>query len=480
MREGSYVLSTRIFTDGAWRSLLGGFLVHVALGTVYCWASNTAYITSAIREKHHYVTYSLTFPTYVCILAFQGMFNPCGGFLEQRYGAQKTVLMGGSVVVAATFLAFPAIVLHSLVLLYATAGMLFGLGSALVYTIPIVCSYRWLPNHKGLVSGVIVAGYGAGALVFDQVSTAYTNPENVALQSGDDDLVDDDLWSGYINCDAKGGSRVCSRASSLYLLLGCCYTGLILFGALLIGEPLEPLEQIKDDAGIYEALGDDATVDICTGEQTDVAVASVTESLAVENPQSIGELLQSTTMRLTTLNYILTATPGVFIAGSYKVIASQYFNDDRFLTNVGSGASVGNCLGRLFWGWASDRFGWNTAIITLSSVQTFLILSYRLVASSDNESMFSFWTAFIYFNYGGNFAIYPVAITELFGRDRCGINYGVVYGIYGFICAIVLLFLTFLIDPASPLLTYSLAVIQGGGVVSGLALRRHRANPAAS
>jgi len=43
-----------------------------------------------------------------------------------------------------------------------------------------------------------------GALVFDQISTAFANPDNVAPQSGDDDAVDDDEWAGYINCDEKG------------------------------------------------------------------------------------------------------------------------------------------------------------------------------------------------------------------------------------------------------------------------------------
>jgi hypothetical protein len=67
-------------------------MVHVALGTVYCWASNTAYITSALRDRHHYITYSLTFPTYVFVLGFQGIFNPCGGFLEQRFGGCMLIL----------------------------------------------------------------------------------------------------------------------------------------------------------------------------------------------------------------------------------------------------------------------------------------------------------------------------------------------------------------------------------------------------
>ena len=37
---------------------------------------------------------------------------------------------------------------------------------------------QWLPNRKGLVNGCVVAGFGGGAFIFDQVQTAYINPHN--------------------------------------------------------------------------------------------------------------------------------------------------------------------------------------------------------------------------------------------------------------------------------------------------------------
>ena len=37
---------------------------------------------------------------------------------------------------------------------------------------------QWLPGHKGLVNGIVVAGFGGGALIFNLVQTAYINPLN--------------------------------------------------------------------------------------------------------------------------------------------------------------------------------------------------------------------------------------------------------------------------------------------------------------
>ena len=36
-----------------------------------------------------------------------------------------------------------------------------------------------MPDRKGMVSGFVVAGFGAGAAVFDAVATAVVNPNNV-------------------------------------------------------------------------------------------------------------------------------------------------------------------------------------------------------------------------------------------------------------------------------------------------------------
>lgn len=40
--------------------------------------------------------------------------------------------------------------------------------------------YAWMPESKGTVTGIVVAGFGLGAAVFDAVVTAVVNPHNAA------------------------------------------------------------------------------------------------------------------------------------------------------------------------------------------------------------------------------------------------------------------------------------------------------------
>lgn len=48
-------------------------------------------------------------------------------------------------------------------------SLLFGAGVGLAYTAPMVNGWKWFPDKKGLVSGAVVAGFGAGGFVFNQV-----------------------------------------------------------------------------------------------------------------------------------------------------------------------------------------------------------------------------------------------------------------------------------------------------------------------
>ena len=56
-------------------------------------------------------------------------------------------------------------------------GYPFGIG--LVYWPPIMCGWEWFPDNKGLVSGLVVGGYGFGAFIFGFVSTHIANPHNL-------------------------------------------------------------------------------------------------------------------------------------------------------------------------------------------------------------------------------------------------------------------------------------------------------------
>jgi MFS family permease len=68
---------------------------------------------------------------------------------------------------------------HSLNLLYLGYGVLGGCGMGMGYITPVAALVKWFPERRGLMTGVAVCGYGAGALVS---SGARRSPHRVARQ----------------------------------------------------------------------------------------------------------------------------------------------------------------------------------------------------------------------------------------------------------------------------------------------------------
>jgi OFA family oxalate/formate antiporter-like MFS transporter len=48
-------------------------------------------------------------------------------------------------------------------------GLVAGVGVGFAYIVPIATCIRWFPDHKGLVTGVAVAGFGGGAALVSQI-----------------------------------------------------------------------------------------------------------------------------------------------------------------------------------------------------------------------------------------------------------------------------------------------------------------------
>lgn len=87
---------------------------------------------------------------------------------------------------------------------------------------PIYNGWRYFPNNKGLVSGIILAGFGFGPFVFNYVSTALVNPNNEQANA-----------AGYYPED------VGNNVPSMIRILCICWSAIIVVGIIMIF-PFQP------------------------------------------------------------------------------------------------------------------------------------------------------------------------------------------------------------------------------------------------
>ena len=92
----------------------------------------------------------------------------------------------------------------------------FPFNQGMVYMVPVHHGWLWFPKNPGLVSGIILGGFGAGALIFDNVLTHLINPDNESI--GD---------NGYYS------EAVDDRFRRTFLILTVSWLGIAIVGGLL-------------------------------------------------------------------------------------------------------------------------------------------------------------------------------------------------------------------------------------------------------
>ncbi len=154
-----------------WTQLILGFIVMMAISSPqYVWTlfvkpfqTTTGSTLAAVQ-----VTFSI-------LIVLQTWLSPIQGWLIDRFGPKLLITFGAALSGLGWVTAAHVTNIYAL---YATYGLLCGLGTGFVYVGVVALMVRWFPRRRGFAAGVAAAGYGFGAM-------ATTFPiSNMIAQSG--------------------------------------------------------------------------------------------------------------------------------------------------------------------------------------------------------------------------------------------------------------------------------------------------------
>uniref|UniRef100_A0A1W7RA76 Major Facilitator-like protein 5 n=1 Tax=Hadrurus spadix TaxID=141984 RepID=A0A1W7RA76_9SCOR len=385
----------------------GGFLIHLTLGTFYTFGNMNTYITSYLRKKvDSDVDYSKSIWVNAAAMLGQGSLMMIGGILEQRIGARWTCLLGCSIFSGSIALTTFAIKRGFVAVIF-TYGLISSLGLGIAYVAPLAAGMKWFTTRKGLVNGIIVGGYGLGALVFNQVQTSFLNPENVVPTNGYFDSED-----------------ILARLPDLFLLLGGTYFAVQLIGIILLYSPED-----KWGESYSNLLRSEKVADETDQEETDQFTLKETPDLtlpAVDHSLKPIEVLRKKEFYMLWFSFAFNVQAMQFINTMYKAYGQQFIHDDHFLATVGSIASVFNALGRIAWGYLQDRTSYKMCMLILCAALTSLMLSL-IATPNGGKPMFLIWIVSIFFAFSGIFVLLPTVTAHIFGPKHAGTNYGMLF-----------------------------------------------------
>jgi OFA family oxalate/formate antiporter-like MFS transporter len=371
-----------------WLVVVGGILVQLCLGAIYAWSAFTKKLTEAgFTKADTQWIFSVGLLTFAVVMAL------VAGRWQKRAGPRIVAITGGLVLGAGYFLA--GLAGNSFWGILLGVGLLGGAGIGLGYVCPIAALVKWFPDKKGLITGLAVAGFGFGALIWVKLTTGF--------KFGSFDLTPG--WNGLYGL----GWGV----SEVFKLYGCVFAILVILGAILTVNPPDGWKPAGwEPSGKAAALG---SVDL-------------TENQMVRTGQFWILFLTFTAGGMAGLMVI-----GIIALFGIDALTAKGMEAKE--ANVIAGTAMGlffallNGLGRIVWGAVSEKTGRKAAIVIMSAAQGIMMIVFYFVGGY--EIGLYIGAAIIGFNFGGNFALFPAATADYFGNKNVGTNYPWVFMAYG-------------------------------------------------
>ncbi|ABQ19125.1 TPA: OFA family MFS transporter [Vibrio cholerae] len=351
--------------DKAMRILLAGFCINLCLGILYAWSVfNKALVTdfgwSAADASSPYAIATIAFS--VCLLV--------AGILQDRMGPRNILILGttltGLGMIASGFAS-------SVLMLNLTFGVMTGAGIGFGYACLSPSAMKWFhPSKKGMVNGLIAAGFGLAAIYLAPLTSALIT--HLGIQTS-------------------------------FMILGA--------GVLAIAVPLACT--INNPPAGYVP----AEPKLKAGQEAKVVakVANLSWKAILKTPQFYALWLM----------YALAASVGLMIIGNITNIASVQANlpNAVYLASI---LAIFNSGGRIAAGILSDKIG---GVRTL--LLAFLLQGGNMVlfATFDSEFTLIIGTAIAAVGYGTLLAVFPSITAEFYGLKNYGTNYGVLYTSWG-------------------------------------------------
>jgi len=352
-------------TTNRWGLAAAGFLMQMSLGAVYAWSV----FRNPLTKQFHWSIADVTLTFTICIFVL-GIAAFFGGLWLNKRGPRIVALTGGFLYGLGVFLAsFSA---DKLWWLYLSYGVIGGIGLGFGYIVPIAVLVKWFPDKRGLITGIAVGGFGAGALVTAPLATQLIKTVGVLTTFAY-------LGIGYL---------VVSMATGYFMQ--------------------NPPDGWKPAGWAPSAI------------QTKQRAAK---------DYTLGGALKTWQWWALWLLLFLNVSAGISLISQESPMFQEIAKVSAAVAAGMVGVvAIGNAVGRIFWAWTSDAITRRWTFATMFLVQVGLFWTFPSIPSASILTVVSF---VILMCYGGGFGTMPAFAADYFGSKNVGPIYGLMLTAWG-------------------------------------------------
>ncbi len=367
--------------------VVGALLIQLCLGAIYAWSVFTPELQKPpfnFTSTQTQIIFSVSLATFAVVMVLAGRW-------QAHAGPRIVALTGGAVLGAGYILA--GLFGHTFWAQVIFIGLIGGAGIGLGYVCPIAVGMKWYPDKKGLITGLGVAGFGFGALIW------------VYLAGN---------WGHLL--ESIGVLKV-------FLLYGIIFAVAVIVGSTWMVNPPEgwtpPGWKPPQPVGKGKGNGKNKKV--------------------VKVEYLPNEMLRTIQFYAIWSMFIFSSMAGLMTIGNIKLFGIDALKARAGLTAAEASAvagtamavfySLANGIGRIVWGTVADKIGYKLSLVIMCAAQGVVMALFYFMGGT--QILLYLGAMLIGFNFGGNFALFPLATSGMFGAQNLGRNYGWVFTAYG-------------------------------------------------
>jgi OFA family oxalate/formate antiporter-like MFS transporter len=301
---------------------------------------------------------------FTLFILFQTWIQPLDGWLIDRLGPRGFITAAGLLCgLGWAGLGYAS----SLPMLY-TMYCLAGVGAAFVYSGSIGSALKWFKERRGLASGIMAAGFGGGTALFIPVISAL-----IASRGYQSTFVATGLFQGLV----------------------------IVVVAQFLRHP--PAQRVAAAAPVAAGVSQIGRRHFTTPEM-------------LRTPQFYWMYAA----------FVLMATGGLLVTANAGSMARSWGLSVGALTLAATLSPLANGASRIFWGWASDRFGRENTMVLTFLLQAVCLCAVVMLGQISG-AWFAATLVAVYFTWGQIYSLFPSMSGDYFGTHHATSNYATLY-----------------------------------------------------
>ncbi|MDF2874462.1 MAG: yhjX 3 [Sporomusa sp.] len=344
-----------------WLILVAAIITNICIGTLYAWSVFSLPLGKVFGWPATAIALAFTINHALSPVAMIG-----GGYIQDRLGSKANVIIGGIMFSVGLFITG---FVSSVEMLYFTYSVLAGIGGGVVYAGTLGNTVKFFPDKRGLASGLVAAGYGSGATIVAPIASSMIISVGVL---------------------------------TTFKILGVVFFVVIFLCSLII----------KKAPPGFKPEGWTPPV-------------AVTASQPAASDLTWTQMLRDKIWWVVLVMLTCGAMSGLMITAFASPIGQQMFKltpmDAALFVSL---VAISNALGRVAFGYISDKIGRSSTIMVMYVISALAMLN---LAFTDSVAGFAVSGIGVGAVFGGFMSTMPSIISERYGLKNFGVNYGITF-----------------------------------------------------